>query len=169
MIQEYKLRDITRCELLPTAEMILSLSKEFGVPLTEKETKLYKISEIVQFEPTKESIEKENLNPTNEKLYNSLDNVNTVIPHTSRIWTPIDNDNDKYFSLKKDREKKNFLNENKQKIGKISEKNQFKRPIKRYIMADTAFNYSSQSLNSTELALNKFREIINQVKIFLYF
>lgn len=146
--------------------MVLSLSKEFGVPLAEREAKLYRISEIVEFESTTGSFEKENLNPINEKLLNSLENVNTHIPHTSRIWTPIDNSNDRFLISKKEKDSRNFVNENKQKIGEISEKNQFKRPLKRYIEADSAFNYSSQSLNSTELALNKFREIINQVKTF---
>lgn len=163
-MQEYRLRDIIRCELLPKSEMILSMSKEFGIPLTEKETALYKYTEK---KPEENANDKENLNPINSKFLNDFDNVNiTNIPHTSRIWTPIDNANDNFMIQKKEREtqnNRNYLIENIQQIPEISERNRYKRPIKRYITADSAFNYSSQALNSTELALNKFREYINEV------
>ncbi|CAF0826449.1 unnamed protein product [Brachionus calyciflorus] len=164
LLQEYKLRDIIRCDLLPTADMILSMSKEFGVPLTEKETKQYQYSEKFS-EKVSSANNKENLNPVDPKLMNDFDTANiTNIPHTSRIWTPIDNTNDQFMAQKKDKQvqMKNYLLENVKQIPEISEKNKFKRPLKRYITADTAFNYSSQTLNSTDLALDKFRDMIQK-------
>ena len=36
-MKTHRLRDAVKNVLFPTAEMIVSLSKEFGVPLTEKD------------------------------------------------------------------------------------------------------------------------------------
>lgn len=141
------------------------MSKEFGVPLTENELKQFKLKD----EATEN---KENLyNPqnSNENSQGIMDEFgygqNANIPHTSRIWTPIDNYNDNFMTQKsgKDTVVKNHISNNKKIVHETSEQNRVSKPVQHYITADSAFNYSSQALNSTELALNKFRELINQV------
>ena len=37
MVECEKLRDAVRNDVFPTSEMIISMSKEFGVPLTEED------------------------------------------------------------------------------------------------------------------------------------
>lgn len=58
-----------------------------------------------------------------EFVYNENDFDN--IPHTSRIWTPIDNDNTQYLKEKQEKlnQIKNFVSNNIQEIHEISEKN----------------------------------------------
>lgn len=42
--------------------------------------------------------------------------------------------------------------------------NSHKKPLKHYLIADEpTFKYSSQTMNSTEIALNRFRDYINEV------
>jgi hypothetical protein len=52
---------------------------------------------------------------------NEFDNI----PHTSRIWTPIDHENTQYMKdkLEKENQVKNFLTTNIKTIHEISEKN----------------------------------------------
>ena len=49
----------------------------------------------------------------------------------------------------------------------MDKKNQrHKKPLKHYLIADEpTFKYSSQKLNSTEIALNRFRDYINEVSL----
>jgi hypothetical protein len=149
--------------------MIMSMSKEFGVPLTDQDMEQLKSS-------TK--LKETNLHPHDQIEKGELVNYESMnedysyahsdqkIPHTSRLWTPIDNFNDQFMQQKREQESnvKDFINENSKMIKELADKNRHKRPVKNYMIAEGPFHYSSQTLNSTELALNKFRDFINQVR-----
>ena len=92
-----------------------SRSKEFGIPLNE--------SDFAHTNPSLVGKKVELTNENQEFAYdqNEFDNI----PHTSRIWTPIDHDNTQYVKekLEKENQIKNFLSNNIQTIQEISEKN----------------------------------------------
>lgn len=131
------MRDVVRCDLLPTAEMVISLSKEFGIPLNDDELK--ELKSII----TPEEIAKmcKNLGKDSddneqeagsggelktERGYEWISNgIQAEAPHTSRIWTPIDNFNDKYLLKRKERSNqfKNHVIENIDAVQEISEMN----------------------------------------------
>jgi hypothetical protein len=201
---------VVRSDLLPTADMIVSMSKEFGVPLSEREMADLKPTSATADEMeqmnrerllipdgaelqeeyiyvdtynTKSAAGVNNLHPNNNNNNNNNNhnqsggvvmistNEAVNVPHTSRYWTPIDNYNDKYLWKRKEVEQRaratDHVADNIEQVKAISERNRYKRPVKNYIVAEgpsgVAFNYSSQALNSTELALNSFRDIISQV------
>jgi hypothetical protein len=152
--------------LLPEAFMVVSMSKEFGVPLTEQD-----IEQMKSPVKIKESSEID-MNNRND-IINNYDSIMNgefsyghsehKIPHTSRLWTPIDNFNEQFLMKKRDHDVKDFVSENLKYVKELEEKNKHKKPIKNYMLTDGPFHYSSQTLNSTDLALNKFREYINEV------
>jgi hypothetical protein len=170
LLSEYRLSSVIRCDLLPSAEMVLSLSKEFGVPLTDIE-----IDELKGSNHSETVIQNNNINPNSAYLDEGYDDTEVNVPHVSRFWTPLDNSNEKYIQLVEERKKqnfeKNFIENNLNQLHKQSEKNKLNKPIKHYIVnTDTTSNYSSQKLNSTEMGLNKFREFIKEVSCcYLYY
>ena len=109
---EFRLRSIVRCDLFPTSEMILSMSKEFGVPFND-------LNELFPQENSFNQADIDNLNSinTNDQF------VSHNIPHTSRIWTPIDHDNDKYLKekIEKRNNVKNFMVHNIDSLQEMSE------------------------------------------------
>lgn len=198
LFEEYLLRSVIRCDLLPTSTMILSMSKEFGVPLSREEIDrlkpmLEQRNQLVNDNETLDGYDTtdhrvkldDGLSSEDKKLDGEIkhtseliwNNSNVKLPHTSRVWTPIDNQNDKYLFKRKDgvaadTNSKNYVSENIEAIQEISRNNKHKKPVKNYIISNgPSFNYSSQSLNSTELALNAFRDYINQAnpdKLYTY-
>eukprot|EP00794_Sanderia_malayensis_P005993 gene5993-6689_t len=151
-----KLRDVIRNELFPSAEMIASLSKEFGIPLTSDD-----------FE---DSFVKEKMNQQviHDDLSQSLTALKTKTYKTSRPWTPLEIVNPKYDEMLKTRETtfkpKNFLVENKSRVHQLE-------PIKREktitcdpatLHNNEAHNYSIQSLNTTEKAKQKLRQHLSE-------
>jgi hypothetical protein len=90
---------------------LLFRSKEFGIPLNENDF-------------TNKQVELE----TKEKnIYNYDHNDFENIPHTSRVWTPIDNENTQYIKekLEKESNSTNFIVTNIDNIHEISEKNKY--------------------------------------------
>lgn len=106
-----------RCDLLPSSQMILSMSKEYGVPLTDIELNNLKDAQC----------QKDNVNETGAVSNDLFEDATTYskIPHTSRIWTPLDNLNINFITLKKEKEtaNKDFILENVKLIPKISQEN----------------------------------------------
>ena len=119
-MNEYRIRSIIRCDLLPTSEMILSMSKEFGVPLNTLDENF-----AIPNSSTNEKHDNvSEMNIINDNEEYGYERINTI-PHTSRIWTPIDNDNDKFIREKQERlnNPSNFLLNNIQNIQEASEHN----------------------------------------------
>ncbi len=152
--------------MLPEASMVISMSKEFGVPLTEQDLEQLKSSTKVKENPEIDMNNRNDIINNYDSIMNgefSYGQSEHKIPHTSRLWTPIDNFNEQFLMQKRDQDVKDFISENLKYVKELEEKNKHKKPIKNYMLAEGPFHYSNQALNSTDLALNKFRDYINQV------
>ncbi|XP_041347622.1 uncharacterized protein LOC121367489 isoform X2 [Gigantopelta aegis] len=144
------LKDAVRNDVFPTTEMIISMSREFGVPLTVKD-----------FEELQDMSDKLPV-LSSEKLVSR--------PHTSRQWTPIDNFNEEF--LKRIGERKNtspasnFIKDNIDDVHVHSIKNRQDRektkPVMVQVDANPAHNYSTQRLNTGVLAAEKIRLMLAQ-------
>lgn len=160
LMTEYRLRSIIRCDLLPTAEMVLSMSKEFGVPFSnfEEDKDMFKSNSSITAKH--DNISENCINNDDEDEYGSDKNI---IPQTTRVWTPLDNDNDRYLREKLEREKEvpDFILSNIQNINEASEHNRLRKPNRNYMIVND-FSYSSQTKNSTEIALDSFRQYIKE-------
>ncbi|XP_064632936.1 uncharacterized protein LOC135491169 isoform X2 [Lineus longissimus] len=144
LIATTKLRHAISNDLFPTAGMVVSMSREFGVPLTSDDF---------------EELQPKTTLPIDDKVYTPFG------ARTSRTWTPIDNFNDNYENILFDRdgaEGKDFIIENKNVVKEISDANHVVNQKNKKVMihADVtpAHNYSTQHLNSTELAKEKLRQ-----------
>ncbi|XP_062581954.1 uncharacterized protein LOC134243735 isoform X3 [Saccostrea cucullata] len=142
------MKDVIRNSLFPLADMVISMSREFGVPITQED-----FDELQLKKPTEVVIEEREEQP--EEL----------VRETSRMWTPIDNFNPQYMEAITGRQQRvNFIKENKDDVKVISDKNKEERERTKVptIRADVkvAHNYSSHSLNSTELAKEKLRQML---------
>jgi len=122
LMAEYRLRSVVRCDLLPTCEMVQSMSKEFGVPISHLDEEMFKSGSSIGTTKQQDSISEVNMINENEDY--GYENV-SKIPHTSRIWTPIDNDNEQYLRDKLERQglNRNFLLSNIQNIQEASDYN----------------------------------------------
>ncbi len=119
---ENRLRSVIRCDLLPTCDMVQSMSKEFGVPISQSDEETFKSSSSIGTIKQQDSISEVNLINDNENYgYEKV----SKIPHTSRIWTPIDNENEQYMrdKLEKQSLNKSFLLNNIQNIQEASDYN----------------------------------------------
>lgn len=146
-----KLREVCRNDLFPSADMIVSMSREFGVPLTAEDFGDLESSSGSQIEEA-----------ASGKL------LEEPRPRTTRPWTPLSLYNSDYVALVKERGrtlvKHDFIREN---ILKTQAKEPKRRP--QTIAVDmtelhqqTAHNYSIQTLNSTELAKEKLRHALEK-------
>ncbi|CAH1783576.1 unnamed protein product [Owenia fusiformis] len=155
LMRSKTLRDCVRNDLFPSAEMVVSMSREFGVPLTSEDF--------------------EELQPeADQKLVNNDPSKNFIhqmsFPQTSRMWTPIDNENTDFMEYLSEREKtapmKDFIKDNMAYTRSVSMMNKQKRELTMppMIRADVkvAHNYSTQALNSTEKGKEEVREILSQ-------
>jgi len=147
-----KLRDAIRNEMFPTDEMIASLGREFGIPLT-----------IDDFEDAAEA------DKIGEKDISNAADALTEKPYkTTRPWTPLEVRNEAYEEKLKSRlectGQKDFLAENIAKVQQVE-------PVKREatVTCDTSelinkevHNYSIQSLNTTEMAKKKLRNQLSE-------
>ncbi|XP_021347646.1 uncharacterized protein LOC110446691 isoform X2 [Mizuhopecten yessoensis] len=143
-----QMRSVVRNDLFPKADMVISMSKEFGVPLTQ--------ADFEELQPEEEKQQETEVQVTH---YDSF------IRETSRLWTPIDHYNKEYVERLVAREQQhNFIYENKEDIRNASEINKKEKEMNKVptIHADVnvAHNYSSQTLNSTELAKEKLRQML---------
>ncbi|ESO89848.1 hypothetical protein LOTGIDRAFT_124357 [Lottia gigantea] len=145
-----KLRDATRNDLFPTAEMIISMSREFGVPFTAED-----------FEELRPESQMKKTPPKDLKPISELG--------TSRNWTPIDQYNHEYITMLAQKEGRqltiDFIQDNKVSVENQSRRNRKdkERNQRLSIRADvkTAHNYSSQTLNSTDLGKEKLRKALS--------
>ncbi|KAH9498633.1 hypothetical protein Btru_007870 [Bulinus truncatus] len=144
-----KMTHVVRNDLFPTAEMIVTMSREFGVPFTQKD--------FEELQLTSEDNEHEE-----EVAEPSLH-----LPVPAKTREPMDNFNTDYMEkITSSKTAKNFILanitdvENKSTISHAQkEKNK-----KKYISVDTypAYNYSSQYLNSSKLAKENLRQYLNE-------
>lgn len=144
------LHNAIRNEMLPTADMIISLSKEFGVPLTD--------------EDFTEGDSNENTRLKNESdLYMPECNENVYSKKTKLRAIPLDMENEAYEKLleeRKDKPEKDYICSNVKYLLSLSKK---KDPTPGIACnnIEVAHNYSSQSLNSTEMAKEKLRHLMS--------
>ncbi|XP_056000936.1 uncharacterized protein LOC130048351 isoform X2 [Ostrea edulis] len=139
------MKDVVRNSLFPMADMVISMSREFGVPITQEdfdELQIHKPTDVVEEEQIRE-----------------------MTREATRVWTPIDNFNPQYMETIAGRQQRvNYIKENKDDVKVISDKNKEERDRNKVptVRADVtvAHNYSSQSLNSTELAKEKLRQML---------
>ncbi|XP_052781235.1 uncharacterized protein LOC128217855 isoform X2 [Mya arenaria] len=146
------IRDAARSVLFPSADMVVSMSKEFGVPFTTEDFEDLLVKE-------ERSYRAEVTTATHEQSF---------LRESSHFWEPIDNQNFSYMERLVDREKqassKDFLKEHKRELKKASQMNRKERELTKpaTVKMDVAVahNYSSQSLNSTEMAKEKLRQML---------
>ncbi|KAL8603356.1 hypothetical protein ACOMHN_039719 [Nucella lapillus] len=149
------MKDVVKNNIFPTSDMVVSMSKEFGVPFTADDF--------------------EELRPDWEKsLVKAPAELQTVTPgvmvQMSRDWTPIDNFNKTFVDMMEERNAKgadhDFVVENKEGIKRTSDQNMLMREKTQVplVQADVgkAHNYSTQTLNSTELANEALRNRLQQ-------
>ena len=136
-MNEHLLKDVIRCDLLPNAEMITSMSKEFGVPLSDQEMKCLRPSSPTSTENNSKQVEfsyNSNSSPSRTNKTALIENNSRKTwqqqPHSSRVWTPIDNYNYSYLEKRRlddvgseNAHKKNHLLENVNAIYDLSQKN----------------------------------------------
>lgn len=107
--------------------MVLSMNKEFGIPLSDAEMeKLKKFSN-----PNEDTRNFEDSIKTNlfEDTTSYMNNDRKIL-HTSRVWTPIDNLNVSYIEHKREKREttKDFIDENTKLVAKLSEQNKYPPP-----------------------------------------
>ncbi|KAL4225876.1 hypothetical protein ACF0H5_013865 [Mactra antiquata] len=144
-------KDAVRNELFPTADMVASMSKEFGVPFTAEDFEELQVREEKSFAAEATT--------TREQSF---------VHDSNRYWEPIDNLNIEYLEKLVDREKngqsRDFLKEHKNEVKRASDINKKEKELNKpmTVKADVnvAHNYSSQTLNSTELAKEKLRQML---------
>ncbi|XP_071128270.1 uncharacterized protein [Mytilus edulis] len=149
-----QMKNVVRNGLFPTADMVISMSKEFGVPLTQED--------FEELQPVREK--------TMEETEVRIEEEPNILRQTSRIWTPIDHLNkdyiDKLASPEKEKTKLDFIKENKEMIKFASDINKAENDMNKVptVKADVkvAHNYSTHHLNSTELAKEKLRQMLAQ-------
>ncbi|XP_068763493.1 uncharacterized protein CFAP92 isoform X2 [Struthio camelus] len=142
-----RLRDVVHGDLLPSAEMITVLSQEFGIPLTKED--------LFTQKPPSVSFSSDS--------YTKPAKVSSVKP---AVYSSLDNYNEKYMQWKKEIEDKISSERNhiEANIAAVSQlKGKMKNPkfeAFRIFPVDgkSVYNYSSQSLNSTELAKKRLRQ-----------
>jgi hypothetical protein len=100
--------------------MITSMSREFGVPLTDAELQQLKQSEKIKLSNIENNFESE-ASDVYGYGYGNTEVAN--IPHTSRIWTPIDNFNEQFLMSKKEVHVKNFISHNIETLQELHDKN----------------------------------------------
>ncbi|XP_076801957.1 uncharacterized protein LOC143446271 isoform X1 [Clavelina lepadiformis] len=143
-----RLRDVIHSDLFPTSEMVISMSREFGIPLT--------YDDFEQLQKTQPQKDVEVCEP--EVLPE---------PEMGRKWTPISYTNPAYDSMLKKRHKEAVkLSHITTNILAVQEAGKRRRPLYptiRSLTADVAaHNYSTQTLNTTELAKDMLRDVLRK-------
>ncbi|XP_013043122.3 uncharacterized protein CFAP92 isoform X1 [Anser cygnoides] len=142
-----RLRDVIHGDLLPSAEMITVLSQEYGVPLTDED--LFTRKPPVPLFSSDACILSGKFSREKKTVYSSLDNYN-----------------EKYVQWKKEMAEKMSFERNhiRANIDAICQlKGKMKKPkfeaFRIYpVDGKSVYNYSSQSLNSAELAKKYIRQ-----------
>nr|XP_018669380.1 uncharacterized protein LOC100176752 [Ciona intestinalis] len=147
-----KLRDVVHSNCFPTSEMVISMSREFGVPLTYED-----------FE-NKPEIKNNETDKANELLIKESEPKKK---YPGRRWTPIDNKNSQFMELIRQRDyveaQADYVTLN---IVAVQEAGKRRRPLHPTVgslsLDIPAHNYSTQTLNTTELAKDKLRQMLLQ-------
>ncbi|XP_032228067.2 uncharacterized protein LOC5503934 [Nematostella vectensis] len=153
MLRVTKLREATRSDLFPSADMVISMSREFGVPLTAED-----FGELESEAP-------------NDDEAGSGTRLTIPGPKTSRPWMHIQTHNVNYEETLKKREavaseeKRDFIMENILKTRTVPRERPHTIAVDTSELHNqTSHNYSIQTLNSTELAREKLRQILAKEK-----
>ncbi|XP_053378149.1 uncharacterized protein LOC123529262 isoform X2 [Mercenaria mercenaria] len=152
LLKTKSVKDAVRNQLFPTADMVVSMSKEFGVPFTTEDFEELQVKD-------EKSFVAEATTATHEQSF---------VREPSKYWEPIDNLNISYMEKLVDREKqgqsRDFMQEHREEVKKASEINKREKEMNKplTVKADVtvAHNYSTQSLNSTELAKEKLKQML---------
>ncbi|KAL3851655.1 hypothetical protein ACJMK2_015384 [Sinanodonta woodiana] len=151
IVKATKVTDVVRNDLFPTADMVVSVSKEFGVPFTTEDF------EELQSKDEK-SEPKTNMTVAREK---------SMIEYNSRTWKPLDNMNMEYMEKLMNRQKGSQVNFKLENISEVKNKSEIIKTQKELhktptVKADVqvAHNYSTQYLNSTDMAKEKLRQML---------
>ncbi|XP_071961619.1 uncharacterized protein [Antedon mediterranea] len=148
-----QLRELTKNDLFPSAKMILSLSREFGIPLTTTDFEELKLTKKVEM-------------IAESRRSQTMPEISVT---KRREWTPLDNYNEDYYDMIIMRQQQNtpihnFLQENIDSVGEISHINSINRVRPETIHVTqpngTSHNYSTQTLNSTEQARESLRQLL---------
>ncbi|XP_048347727.1 uncharacterized protein CFAP92 isoform X2 [Sphaerodactylus townsendi] len=140
-----KLRDVIHYDLLPSAEMIISLSQEFGIPLAKDDLIVQQPPEILE-------------------IYKHP----TVFQRKQKRRSLLDNQNQLYIQRKKEMESQapqDYIQSNVENVNLLSKMIQNETPsVIRAFPSDgkSIFNYSIQKLNSAEIAKSLLRQEMAQ-------
>ncbi|XP_025106751.1 uncharacterized protein LOC112571726 isoform X2 [Pomacea canaliculata] len=149
------LKDVVKNNIFPTADMVISMSKEFGVPFTAEDLEELRPDWEADAQPVKEESEIE---------------ISAVRVQTPRAWMPIDNFNKAFVDSLAQRKEKmlshDFVKGNVEEVQRVSSINQLlkEQTMVPTVRCDTtvAHNYSIQTLNSTELANQALRHVLKE-------
>ncbi|OXB65350.1 hypothetical protein ASZ78_016994, partial [Callipepla squamata] len=142
-----KLRDVIQGDLLPSAEMITALSQEYGVPFTDED--------LFNQKPPLLSFSSDDYVP-----------LGSVSREKKVVYSSLDNKNEKYMQWKKEiadkiSSERNHIGANIDAVCQLKGKRKkLQLEAFRISPADgkSVYNYSSQSLNSAELAKKHLRQ-----------
>nr|XP_056703064.1 uncharacterized protein CFAP92 [Euleptes europaea] len=140
-----KLRDVVHYDLLPSVEMITSLSQEFGIPLAKDDLLIQQHPEIVEICQHPSSFQRK-----------------------QRRWSLLDNQNKLYMLRKREMESEapqDYIQANIDNVSLLSKMMQNETPsVIRACPSDgkSIFNYSIQKLNSAEIAKHLLRQEMAQ-------
>ncbi|XP_030063806.1 uncharacterized protein CFAP92 [Microcaecilia unicolor] len=135
----YKLKDVIREDLLPSAEMIALLSREFGIPLT---TEKFLSQDVLPSDPSPltPQVKESSFQSVNLQLDNSSEDYVQLKKNMLVYENRIKINNDKAFQMKK---------KIKPKINTIVDVPADGKPV---------HNYGFQTLNSSHLAMKLLRQ-----------
>ncbi|CAF0974604.1 unnamed protein product [Adineta ricciae] len=154
LVLVHKLNSSARHRLFPTMEMITSLNKDFGVPLTENEIKLFSSDDRLPPTPSRPTSSQHPIEEAHrETEYNHSTYTEPVKEQTMQSKNDIQ------------RPQINFVARNMEHIRLASLKNKEDRPIDDTLLFTTTgsvYPYSSQRLNSTENALEQMRTYLKE-------
>ncbi|CAL1542846.1 unnamed protein product [Lymnaea stagnalis] len=146
-----KMTDVVRNNLFPTVEMVVTMSREFGVPFTQMDL--------------------DELNPAEEEDRVMEEQSPGFMQYTDeprRQWKSIDNFNERYIEqLNTGRKRQNFVAANimdvhSKSAARHAENLKTKKPHIS-VDVDPAYNYSIQKLNTTEYAKEKLRQYLREI------
>merc|ERR1712048_45012 len=155
------LHNAIRNELLPEAAMLISMSREFGVPLRKED---FELSEVTTATNSPDDKAVPIPQPGSTELAKDAKMI-----RTSRPWTPIQRYNPEYEKTVRERNKHgasfthDYIKEN---VAAIETHKRNQQPKKRSISCDPvigsmgAHNYSTQAMNTTELAKAQLRTLM---------
>ncbi|CAG5119279.1 unnamed protein product, partial [Candidula unifasciata] len=144
-----RMRNVVKYDLFPTAEMVVVMSREFGVPYTEKDAAELKYS------VSEENVEQDLPEPELSQL------------EVGRQDMPVDSHTPPWEQdASKDQKPKNFIEANINDVYMKSAARSLEREQHKQtyfsLDIDPAYNYSIQYLNSTELVKEQLRQYLKE-------